>query len=69
MKICKNLGIEVSYNIERKMIKNEVKKEYVRGLGLILNTELSTEHRRQGIGTLSTPVPRYSFRIINWNQE
>jgi hypothetical protein len=34
-----------------------------------LNTELKVKNTMQGIGTLSIPVLRYSFGIINWHRE
>jgi hypothetical protein len=36
---------------------------------LILNTELSAKNKMQATGSLAVPVLRYSFGIINWNQE
>jgi hypothetical protein len=38
-------------------------------LRLILSTELSSKNKMQAIGSLTVPVPRYSFGIINWHQE
>jgi hypothetical protein len=63
------LGVEENHNIEYKNEKEKLKKEYVRRLRLILNTELSAKNRMQAIGSLAVPVPRYSFGIINWHQE
>jgi len=34
-----------------------------------LGTELSAKNNIQAIGSLAVPVLRYSFGIINWNQE
>jgi len=34
-----------------------------------LNTELSAKNKIHAIGTAVIPVLRYSFGIINWNQE
>jgi hypothetical protein len=41
MKAYKYLGVEESHNIEHKNEKEKLKKEYVRRLRLILNTDLS----------------------------
>jgi hypothetical protein len=69
MKAYKYLGIEENNNTENKNEKEKLKKEYVRGLTLILNTELSSKNKMQEIGSLAVPVLRYSFGIINWHQE
>jgi hypothetical protein len=67
MKAYKYLGMEDSHNIEHK--KDRLKKEYIRILRLILNTELSAKNKMQAIGSLTTLALRYSFGNINWNQE
>jgi hypothetical protein len=59
------LGVEENYNIEHKNEKEKLKKEYVRRLRLILNTELSAKNKMQAIGPLAVPVLRSSFGIIN----
>jgi hypothetical protein len=46
-----------------------LKKEYIRRLRLILNTELNAKNKMQATGSLAIPVLRYSFGIINWHQE
>jgi hypothetical protein len=43
MKVQKYLRIEENHNIEHKNEKEELKKEYVRRLRLILNMKLSTK--------------------------
>jgi hypothetical protein len=68
MKAYKYLGVEENNNTEHKNEKEKLKKEYVRGLTLILNTELISKNKIQAIG-LAVPVLRYSFGIINWHQE
>jgi hypothetical protein len=69
MKACKYLGVAENHSIEHKNEKEKLKKEYVRKLKLILNTELSTKNKMQAIGSLAVQVLRYSFGIINWHQE
>jgi hypothetical protein len=44
-------------------------KEYLRRLRLVLDTQLSAKNKIAAIGTLTVPVLRYSFGIINWRQE
>jgi hypothetical protein len=46
-----------------------LKKEYLRRLRLILNTELSAKNKTQAVGSLAVPVLRCSFDVINWHQE
>ena len=41
----------------------------MRRLRLVLSTELSAKNKIQAIGSLAVPVLRYSFGIINWQQE
>jgi hypothetical protein len=43
MKAYKYLGVEENHNIECKNEKEELRKEYVRRLRLIFNTELSAK--------------------------
>jgi hypothetical protein len=70
MKAYKYLGVEDNHrNTEYKNEKEKLKKEYVRRLRLILNTELSAKNKMQAIGSLAVPVLRYIFGIINWHQE
>jgi len=68
-KTYKYLGIEVSFDIQHKNMKEKQKKEYLRRLRLVLGTELSAKNKIQAIGSLAVPVLRYSFGIINWHQE
>ena len=68
-KTCKYLGIEESFDIQHKDEKEKLKKEYLRRLRLVLGIELSAKNKIQAIGSLAVPVLRYSFGIINWNQE
>jgi len=65
----KYLGIEESFNIQHKNEKEKLKKGYLRILRLVLGTELSAKNKIQAIGSLALLVLRYSFGIINWNQE
>jgi hypothetical protein len=58
-----------SHDIEHKNEKEKLKKEYLRRLRLVLDTELSAKNKIQTIGALVVPVPRYCFGIINWRQE
>jgi hypothetical protein len=68
IKAYKYLGVAENHNIELKNEKVKL-KEYVRRLRLILSTELSARNKMQATGSLTVPVLRYSFGIINWHQE
>jgi hypothetical protein len=69
MKAYKYLSVAENHNIEYKNEKEKLKKEYVRRVRLIFNTELSAKNKIQATGSLEVPVLRYIFRIINWHQE
>jgi hypothetical protein len=62
---AKYLGLEENHNIEHINEKEKLKKEYVRRLRLIFNTELSAKNKTQATGSLAVAVLRYSFGIIN----
>jgi len=68
-KAYKYLGIEEGFYIHHKNEKEELKKEYLRRLRLVLGTELSARNKILAIGSWAVPVLRYSFGIVNWHQE
>jgi hypothetical protein len=41
----------------------------LRRLRLALGTELSAKNKIQATGSLAVPILRYSFGILNWQQE
>ena len=41
----------------------------MRRMRLVLGTELSEKNKIQATGSLTVPVLRYSFGIVNWRQE
>jgi len=57
-KVYKYLGIEESFDIQHKNGKEKLKKEYLRKLRLVLNTELSAKNKIQANGSLSVTVLR-----------
>jgi len=63
------LGIEESFDIQHKNEKENLKKEYLRRLRLVLGTELSAKNKIQGIGSLAVAVLRYGFEVVNWHQK
>jgi len=64
-KAYKYLGIEKNFDIQHKNEKEKLKKEYLRRLRLVLGTELSAKNKIQAIGSLTVPVHRYIFGIVN----
>jgi hypothetical protein len=46
-----------------------VKKEYTRGLRMILKSEFKVKNKITTIGELAVLVLRYSFGIVNWRLE
>jgi hypothetical protein len=58
MKTYKYLGVEENHSIKYKNEKEKLKKEYVRRLRLILNTELRAKNKMQATGSLAVPVLR-----------
>ena len=59
------LGVEKSHNTEHMDEKENLKKEYLRWLRLVLGTELSAKNKLEAAGSLAVPVLRYSFGIVN----
>ena len=47
-------------------MKVKIKKEYKRGIKLVLNSELNARNRIASINTLAVPVVLYSYGIIDW---
>ena len=55
--------------MQHKNEKGKLKKEYLMRLRLVLGTELSAKNKIQATGSLTVPVLRYSFGIVNWLQK
>jgi len=68
-KPCKYLGIEDSFDVQRKNEKEKLKKECLRRVRLVFCTKLSAKNKIHAIGSLAVPVLRYSFGTFNWHQE
>jgi len=68
-KTNKYLGTEEGYDIRHENEKAKLRKEYLRRLRLIFDTELSAKNKIQAIGSLAVTVIRYSFGNVNWPQE
>ena len=48
--------------------ERRLKKEYSRGVSMILKSELN-KNKSRAIGALAILVLRYSFGVINWRLE
>jgi hypothetical protein len=68
-KTYKYLGIEESDGIQHQQMKERLKKEYTRRLGMILKFELNAKNKITAIVALAIPVLRDSFGIINLRSE
>jgi hypothetical protein len=60
----KYLGIEESYDIQHKNEKENLKKEYLKRMRLVLATELSVKNKIQANGSLAVPVFRQVLELL-----
>lgn len=67
--VYKYLGIEENSDIQHRLIKERLTKEYNSRVRTILRTELNSGNKIKAIGELAVPVLQYSFGIINWKLE
>ena len=63
------LGIGESEGIQHQQTKERLKQEYIRRLRMILKSELNARNKITATGTLTVPILRYIFCIINWRTE
>jgi hypothetical protein len=68
-KTYKYLGIEESDGIQHQQTKERLQMEYTRRLRMTLKSELNAKNKITAIGTLTVPVLRHNFGIINWRLE
>jgi hypothetical protein len=61
VKVYKYLDAAENHNTAHRNKKEELKKDYVRRLRFILNTDLNTRNKMQAIRTLAIPILRFSF--------
>ena len=67
--IYKYLGINEGQGIQHAKMKESIRKECIRRVRAINNTELNARNKIEAINTLALPIVTYSFNIINWNLE
>ena len=68
-KTYKYLEIEESEGKQHQQMKERLKKEYTRRLGMRLKSELNAKNKTTAIGASAIPVLRYSFGVINTRVE
>ena len=62
----KYLGIVENCGISHKVMKQNIKKEYIRRVRLVLKTQLNAKNKITAVNSLAVPVASYSFTIVNW---
>jgi outer membrane protein assembly factor BamA len=62
----KYLGVNEGDGIQHAILKEKIRKEYYRGMRMVLKNELNAANRFETINTLVIPVVTYSFNTINW---
>ena len=63
----KYLGVNEGSGIKHAMMKEKLRKEFIRRVRIIMKTELNSKNRIKAINTIAVPVISYSFNIIKWN--
>lgn len=63
----KYLGMEENEGVRHKLVKEKVKKEYIRRVRSVLKTQLSAKNKISAIGALAVPVLQYGFAVLDWN--
>ena len=66
-KYYKYLGVNESDGIQHAKMKEQIKKECIRRVRLITETELNAKNRILAVNTLALPVMTFSYNIINLN--
>uniref|UniRef100_A0A8D9ADV7 Uncharacterized protein n=1 Tax=Cacopsylla melanoneura TaxID=428564 RepID=A0A8D9ADV7_9HEMI len=66
--IYKYLGIEENSEIENKLMKEKVSKQYCSRVRQILKSHLSGYNKITAITEFAHPVLNYSFGILTWNE-
>ena len=65
--VYKYLGVNEGSEIKQAMMKEKLRKEFIRRVRIIMKTELNSKNRINAINTIAVPVISYSFDIIKWN--
>ena len=63
------LGILQSDNILHAQTKQIAKKEFLRRIRNILNTELTGRNTADAVRTYAMPIMRYGFGILSWTKD
>ena len=62
--VYKYLGVNEGSEMKHAMMKEKLRKECIRRVGIIMKTKLNSKNR---INTIAVSVISYSFNIINWS--
>ena len=65
----KYLGIAEGAGLSHTKMKQTIRKEYVRRVRMIMQTQLNSKNKFTALNSLAIPVITYSFPIINWNAD
>ena len=52
--------------MQHTKMKEKIRKEYYRSVGLIVRSELNGRNKIEAINSLAIPTVQYSFGIIDW---
>jgi len=64
----KYLGIKQATTMDHGKVKEEITKQFQKGIDAILKTELNGKNTTIAINTFANPVLTYTFRIIKWGE-
>ena len=62
----KYIGINEAEGIQHAKMKEKIRREYYRRVGLILKSELNAINRIAAINSLAVPAITYGINVINW---
>ena len=62
----KYLGIQEGEGVQHHKMKIKIRKEYKRGIKLVLKSELNARNKIEAINTPVVPVILYSYGAIDW---
>ena len=64
----KYLGISENAGVSHNKMKAVLRKEYVRRVRMVMQSQLNSKNKFEAINSLAIPVLMYSYNIINWTK-
>ena len=64
--VCKYLGVDESNGIQHSMMREILRREYLRKVKVVLRTELYGRNKILAINGFALPVLTYGFGVIHW---